>query len=340
MILITGGTGLVGSHLLLELCKKGLPVRALYRKGANREWVRKVFEHYSIEFLPFFDKIEWVEGDITDVLSLEDAMKGVTHVYHCAALVSFNKRDYYRLMKVNAEGTANVVNACLDANVRKLCYVSSVAALGKGIENTVLTENDKWEKVSDVSNYSISKHLAEQEVWRGTEEGLNAVMVNPCVIFGPQNWDTGSNAIFKSIYEGLSFYTPGSNAIVDVRVVVDAMIRLMDSDITAERYLVITENMNFKSLCEKIAKAMNKKAPHRLAGKFLVSWARRMEALRCRLSGSTPRITKETVNAAFKNYSYSIDKLKKQFPDFNFGNTDDTIQNAVRFLEKNCYGKN
>ncbi len=337
MILVTGGTGLVGSHVLFDLCKLGKPVRALYRPNSDRELVKKIFSYYSPDFEKLYALVEWVEGDITDVLSIEDAMKGVEYVYHCAALVSFNKRDREKLEKINVEGTANIVNACLDANIKKLCYVSSVAALGKGEENKLLDENSKWTHEEDVANYSISKHLAEQEVWRGSEEGLNVVMVNPCVILGPHNWNIGSTVLFKNMYNGLKYYTNGSNAIVDVRAVSNAMIQLMESEISAERFLVITENIKFKSFCDKIAIAMNKKPPTKEVTKFMGGIARRFEAMRAKFSGTQPRITKETLSAAFKNFSYNSEKIKKALPGINLGSTDDAIRNAVGFFERNYY---
>lgn len=337
MILVTGATGLVGAHLMLDLCKKGYRVRGLCRKGSDRDLVRKIFVHYSPSNEALFHQIEWVEGDLNDVVSLEDAFEGITHVYHCAALVSFKKYHRDALMKINAEGTANVVNACLDANIQKLCYVSSTAAIGKGLENTLLTENDKWVKTPDVSNYSISKYLAEQEVWRGMEEGLKAVIVNPCVIVGPHNWDLGSTFTFKTVYKGLKYYTPGSNAVVDVRVLTDVMVKLMESGIWGERFLVISENLSFLKLFTKMAHAMDKKPPRTQVGKGMANLGRLGEAVRAKFAGTEPRITKETVQAAFKNYSYSSDKLKKVLPGIDLGTADDAIANTVDFLRKNYF---
>lgn len=337
MILVTGATGLVGSHLMLDLCKKGQRVRGMCRAGSNKALVRKIFAYYGESNTTLFDTIEWVEADLNDVLSLEDAMNGITHVYHCAALVSFKKYDRDRLMKINAEGTANLVNACLDAGIKKLCYVSSTAAIGKGLENTLLTEKDHWVKTPDISNYSISKHLAEQEVWRGIEEGLNAVMVNPCVIIGPHDWNLGSTFTFKTVYKGLKYYTAGSNAVVDVRKLTAVMVQLMESDISAERFLVISENLPFKTLFTKIAIAMDKKPPRTEVGKFTAGLGRIGEAIRAKFAGTEPRITKETVQAAFKQYSYSCEKLKKALPGVDLGNADDAIENTVTFLKKNYY---
>ncbi|HYG50102.1 MAG TPA: NAD-dependent epimerase/dehydratase family protein [Flavobacteriales bacterium] len=337
MILVTGGTGLVGSHVLLQLCKQKQAIRALYRPGSNRELVRKIFTYYSPANDALFNAIEWVEGDITDVLSLEDAMKGVDYVYHCAALVSFKKQDREKLQKINVEGTYNVVNACLDAGIKKLCYVSSTAALGKGEENKLLNETDMWTLEPDISNYSISKHKAEQEVWRGSEEGLNVVMVNPCLVVGPHNWNIGSTAVFKNVYRGLKWYTPGSNAVVDVRVVADAMVRLMESDITAQRFLVITENVNFKDFCTLMAQAMDKNPPRRQVSRFVAALGRRVEAIRAKFTGTEPRITKETLQAAFKNFSYNSEKLKKALPDMHTSTAKEAVENAVGFFKKEYF---
>ena len=336
MILVTGSTGLVGSHLLVQLCKGNEPVRALYRKNSNLKLVKELFIYYFGEkdAEVNFNKINWVEGDILDVVSLEDVLHDIQYVYHCAALVSFNKRDYEKLMKINVEGTANVVNACIDAQIKKLIYVSSTAAVGKD-ENKLLAENDKWERYDDISNYSISKFLAEQEVWRGIEEGLNAAIVNPCVILGPHDWTKGSTVAFYNVYKGLKYYTDGENAVVDVRVVANAMILLMASDITKERYLIISENISIKNLLTKIANAFGTKPPQKSAGRFMVNIARMAEAIRCRITGALPRITKETTNAAFKHFSYSNKKFKNLFPDFEMGNADDAIKNSVDFFRKN-----
>jgi nucleoside-diphosphate-sugar epimerase len=337
MILVTGATGLVGSHLMLDLCKKGYKVKAMCRPGSDKALVRKIFLHYSPQNETLFNGITWTEGDLNDVFSLEEALEGVEYVYHCAALVSFKKYDRDALMKINAEGTANVVNACLDAGIKKLCYVSSTAAIGKGIEHTLLTENDKWVKTPDVSNYSISKYLAEQEVWRGSEEGLKVVIVNPCVILGPHNWNLGSTFTFKNIYRGLKYYTSGSNAVVDVRTLSRVMMALMESDIAGERFLVISENLGFRELFTKIAQAMDKKPPRTRVGKGMANLGRLAEAVMAKFRGSEPRITKETMQAAFKNYSYSSEKLKKALPGIDLGNADDAIANTVDFLKKNAY---
>ena len=232
MILVTGGTGLVGAHLLYRLMADGENLIALYRSEKSRQITKEIFGTYPKPEL--FDQLNWVEGDILDIEFLNSCIKDVEEVYHCAAVVSFNPSDEDALMKVNIEGTANVVNACLSQNVRKLCYVSSIGAFGRAKRNEMVNENTHWENDLKPSNYSVSKYHAEMEVWRGIEEGLNAVIVNPSTVLGSGNWHRGSSAIFTKVWNGLPFYTEGINGYVDVLDVVEIMISLMKSDINKE----------------------------------------------------------------------------------------------------------
>ena len=185
MIVVTGGTGLVGAHLLYDLCKKHEHVRALKRQNSDLKQVKKTFFYYSHDAENLFQKIEWVNADVTDYFSLEDAFKDAKQVYHVAAMVSFHEKDNRKMMEINVKGTANVVNAALHHKIEKLCYVSSIAALGRPDANELATEETPWKDSDKSTAYSISKYKAELEVWRGIEEGLNAVIVNPSVILGP-----------------------------------------------------------------------------------------------------------------------------------------------------------
>ena len=216
MILVTGASGLVGSQLVKELMKTGKKVKALYRS--------------SIPVIEGADNIEWVRGDILDVVALEEAMVGVQQVYHCAAIVSFNPKNKAALHQTNVEGTANVVNACLNANIQKLVFVSSVAALGRIREDTPINETMNWSEETSNSEYGKTKYFAEMEVWRGIGEGLDAVIVNPVIILGSGDWEKGSSELFKSAYDEFPWYTEGSGGFVDVVDVVKAMILLMESN--------------------------------------------------------------------------------------------------------------
>jgi nucleoside-diphosphate-sugar epimerase len=334
MILVTGGTGLLGAHLLFELSAGEEKIRALKRPTSSLQSVKEIFSFYDSENADVrFSKIEWVDGTLDDVFALEDALMGVDKVYHCAALVSFDARDRDALMKINAEGTANLVNACLDAEVKKLCHVSSTAAIGRTKENAIITEKTVWKNAPENTWYAISKYNAEREVWRGIEEGLPAVIVNPCVILGPADWNTGSSAMFRNAYKGMKFYTEGANAVVDVRDVVQCMKTLMESNIEAERYLIIGENISFRNLFDKIALAFGKKPARYKAGKLLSGFAWRLERIRTFIFGGKALLTKETARAAHRTHVYDAGKIKKQL-GIDFRTADEAIKNAVRFFKK------
>jgi dihydroflavonol-4-reductase len=329
MILVTGGTGLLGSHLLLQLALEGQQSRALFRDKRRIERVEKVFQYYQpSRSEELFSMIQWVKGDILDLPSLEEAMQEITEVYHCAGLVSFASSDFKKVMKVNREGTANVVNCCLLQDVRKLCYVSSTAAIGYK-EGFHTDESVRWKNGSEVSSYSVSKYSAEKEVWRGIEEGLNAVIVNPCVIFGSGSWEESSLAIFRTVDKGLRFYTPGANSVVDARDVSEIMVKLMNSSMRSERFLCIGENISFKELTSRIAVQMQKRAPNIATPRWLAELGWRIASTISIISGKKPTITKDTVASAYKHISYDNTKIQTII-NHSFRSADDSIRNAIQ----------
>jgi len=307
MILITGANGLVGSQLAYDLLKKGRKVRALKRKHASLD----VFKKHFTDEPHLLQALEWFEGDVLDIFSLEDALDGITDVYHCAAKISFNPADYHTMMEVNIRGTANVVNCCLGKGIRKLCHVSSVAAIGRSRDQETITEESLWQTSRLNSGYSISKYGAEREVWRGIAEGLDAVIVNPTVIMGRGNWEEGSSSMIKKVYEGLRFYTRGVNGFVDAGDVSRAMIWLTESDVKNERFILNAENISYHNFFTMAAGFLNKPAPSRFAGPFLSSIAWRVEKLKSMLTGGRPLITRETARTANNRYYYSNEKIKK-----------------------------
>ena len=325
MILVTGGTGLVGSHLILELLKKGEKVRATCRATSNRSILKKLTSFYKEYSDIRWENLSWFEVDLLDVPELEDAFEGVKTVYHCAAIVSFDPRTADKMLRENLETTANVVNLCLSNKVEKLVYVSSVAALGRKAENEPIDEKADWVESKNNSQYAKSKYRAELEVWRAVQEGLNAVVVNPSIILGPGNWKQGSAALFGLVAKGFKYYTPGANAYVDVRDAVDIMIRLMNSDITEERFVVASENLRYKDFFELLAEALKVKSPSiKVSGVFsAIMW--RLEWLRTRILGGKPLITRETAHTAGKTYFYDNSKVKARL-NFQFR----TIQESVR----------
>jgi dihydroflavonol-4-reductase len=329
MVLVTGGTGLLGSHLLFKLASIGTKVKALYRNSERIENVKKIFNYYSPESSEqYFKNIIWVEGDILDIASLEDAMQDCQFVYHCAGMVSFHRKDYFQLMKINREGTANVVNVALSQGVKKLCHVSSTAAIG-GEAGTLLNETTPWKQNPTTSGYSISKYSAEKEVWRGVEEGLDAVIVNPSVIFGAGFWEESSLTIFRTVNKGLKYYTPGKNAFVDARDVAEIMVKLMNSSIKNERFLCIAKNVHFKLLIELIAKQLGKPRPHKAAPEWAMGIICKLAWVMSKFRGEKPTITSESARTAFKSMEYDNSKVCNAL-SFNFRPLEETIQNTVQ----------
>jgi len=329
MIYVTGGTGLLGSHLLVELTNSYNSIRAIYRSEIKIEQVKRLFQfRYTDSWEAYFKKIEWVKGDILDVPFLTESIRGCNKIYHSAALVSFHPKDFQQLLKINREGTANIVNVCLSENIDKLCYVSSTAAIGQDTKK-ITTENTKWKNSPTTSGYSISKYSAEKEVWRGIEEGLNAVMVNPCVILGAGNWNYSSLTIFRTLRKGVKFYPPGSNAIVDARDVSEIMIKLMESDISSERYLCIGQNQSFKTLMETISSELNVKSPTIPVKRLVVTIAQKLAAFGSFFTRKKPSITSETVESLFSNHEYDNSKVCEAL-NFKFKSLEDTITYSVK----------
>ena len=243
MILVTGGTGLVGSHLLFELTKTDQNIRALYRSTKTIKNVKKVFSYYTDKTETQFKKIEWVQADLNDLPELEDAFKGIKKVFHCAALISFAPNDYNQLKKVNTQGTANIVNLCISYSVQKLCYVSSVATMG--FDPNKISEETTW-KPEEIKNvYALTKYAAEKEVWRGIQEGVPSVILNPGVILGPGYFNSGSGLLFKIINKGLKYKTNGITGYVDVNDVVKSMLLLMSKKHLNERYIIVGKTLSF-----------------------------------------------------------------------------------------------
>jgi len=311
MVLVTGATGLVGSHLIKTLLQKGEQVRALYHNSLPPQSLQKA---------------EWVKCDILDIIALEEALQDVKQVYHCAAIVSFSPKRKHLLYQTNIEGTANIVNACLDAGIEKLVYVSSVAALGKISNGELITEAIQWDSESDNSEYGKTKYLAEMEVWRGIAEGLNAVIVNPGIILGSGDWNKGSAEIFKTIYKEFPWYSEGVNGFVDVADVVNAMILLMESNIQAQRFILSVDNLSYKTLFTEIARCFNKKPPHKNISPLLAAIVWRAEKVKSLLTGKDPMITKETAHSALAKVYYDNTKLVKFLPQFKYTSLKESLQ--------------
>jgi nucleoside-diphosphate-sugar epimerase len=309
MVLVTGGTGLVGAHLLLHLIENGESIRAIYRSLESIQKTKTLFSLYKKEAL--FEKINWIQADITEVPSLEMAFENVDYVYHCAALISFEPKDEDLLRKTNIEGTANIVNFCVVKNVKKLCFVSSIAALGDLKENeNVITEDTEWNPEKPHSDYAISKYGAEMEIWRGQQEGLNSVIVNPGVILGPRIWEQGSGILFNKIEKGFPFYTKGTTGFITVTDVVKIMDQLMKSDIINERFTLIAQNIVFGDLFNSIADALKVKRPSIYVSPLLTSFLWRIDWFLSTVFRSKRKLDRATVIASYSKNLYSNEKIK------------------------------
>ena len=262
--------------MLLHLASQKQHVKALFRKEESKKQVLKVFEYNQKAEL--FDEIQWISADILDVPSLELAFEGVDFVYHCAALISFDPKDEEKLRKTNIEGTANVVNLCIDFGIQRLCYVSSIAALGdlKDFEK-VITEETEWNPETQHSDYAISKYGAEMEVWRGHQEGLEVVVVNPGVILGPTFWIEGSGEIYQKVKNGLPFYTKGGTGFVSVTDVIKAMFELMQIRVTGERFVLVSETLTYQEVTALIANKLQVSLPKIHAKRWMTSIAWRLD---------------------------------------------------------------
>lgn len=317
-IFVTGGAGLVGKELLSQLLSDGYHVRALFHSSQIE------LDHPNLEK---------VQGDILDVVLLEEALEGITHVFHCAALVSYDPADRYQLFKLNTTGTANIVNACIDGGIRKLVYVSSVAAIGRN-RNEVVNEQMTWSEKTNNSTYGKSKYLAEMEVWRGIGEGLDAVIVNPSLILGGTDWSSGSSAIFKSAYDEFPWYSEGMSGFVDVRDVARAMILLMNSNISGQRFILSGENVSFRQIFSSIAKCFGKKPPHKKVTPLLAEFVWRLEALKASFSGKKPLLTRETARTSLAHIRFDTSKILKALPGFHFTPIEETIRFTCNNLKE------
>lgn len=338
MILVTGGTGLAGSHLLLELTSGGQKVRALRRKSSKLDFVEHVFSAYAKDPKQQLELIEWVEGDVLDIFSLEEAMEGVSHIYHNAAVVSFSPGDREMMHKINVEGTANIVNTALKKGVNKLCHISSIAALGRAEENDVTDESTAWVTSSNNSYYAISKYNGEREVWRGTAEGLDAVVVLPSIILGLANINNGSMQLFNTILKGLPFYTPGSNGYIDAHDLARAQIFLMESEVKNEKFVLSAENLYYKDVLGSVARGFGKKPPYIKVNQFMSVLSWNFFKLKSLITGKSPIITKETANTAMRTYNYS----SKKFLDIShmkFHDIHETILSICEIYKKNNFYK-
>ncbi|SHF64816.1 NAD-dependent epimerase/dehydratase family protein [Pedobacter caeni] len=321
MILVTGATGFLGAELIHQLTGQGTKLRALKR------------EHSVIpDLIKDNPLIEWAVADLNDFSSLDTAFEGIDQVYHCAAMISFDPRDKSKLLKVNIEGTSNVVNLCVEHQAR-LLHVSSVAALGNAKKGQLITEKDFWEYDSKAHSYAISKYEGEMEVWRGIAEGLEAVIVNPSVIIGGNAGFEGSGAIFKLVKNGLSYYTRGATGIVDVQDVAKSMIALMNSKITEERFTISAENYNYQRFFGEIAKGFGVKAPAKEAKPWMLGIAWRAAKFASLFTGKPAALTSDAARSSLNESLYSNKKIIDTI-GITFKPLDQTVAETCQALKQ------
>lgn len=313
MILVTGGTGLVGAHLLLHLIESRSigtqKVRAIYRSLASIEKTKSLFATYKKESL--LDQIEWVSADITEVPSLEIAFQNIDTVYHCAALISFDPKDEDILRKTNIEGTANIVNFSIAYQIKKLCFISSIATLGDLLPHEkFITEETEWNPEKYHNDYAISKYGAEMEIWRGQQEGLEVMIVNPGVILGPGFREQGSGQLFTKVKNGLKFYTMGSTGFVAVTDVVRMAHQLMQSKIKNERFTLIAENNVFRDILNAMADALGVQRPEIHAKPFFMEILWRLDWFISTVFQQKRKLSQATARASYSENTYSNQKIK------------------------------
>lgn len=315
-ILVTGGTGFLGAWIIRALVIDGFEVRAIKREESR---------------LPFFiekkilDKVDWVEGDVLDIISLQQAMIGIDAVIHAAAIVSFHAADRRKMYTTNINGTANIVNLALESGIQRIIHISSVAALGRTRNGEKVSEKKAWEDNKTNTHYAISKYRAEMEVWRGMAEGLQGIIVNPSTILGYGNWHNSSCAIFKNVYEEFPWYTNGVNGFVYVEDVARVVIAFLKNDISGERFIVNSENWSFQKLLNTIADGFQKKQPHREASPFLGQVAWRWEKIKSGFTGKKPLLSRESAKVAQSKTHFDNCKLLSALPGFQFTSLETAI---------------
>ncbi len=312
MILVTGGTGLVGIYLLMELSKNSkLPIRAIYRSLPKKAFAEQVFKtcNTNTDFPNHWKRIEWIKADITEIPSLEKAFIGITQVYHCAGFISWNATDFEKLKKINIEGTANMVNLSLTQKVEKFCHVSSISTLNLTPGEIIFTEASQWNPEAENSVYAISKFGAEMEVQRGIQEGLSAVIVNPGVIIGPGFYSSGSGELFKKVAKGIPFYTTGKTGYVGVWDTVRIMHHLMKANKFDDRFIIVSENLSNAYVLKTIARLINVKPPKKNISKKWVFMYAFIQHFFSKIFNTTPSIPIELVNSLYSESIYDNKKI-------------------------------
>lgn len=333
MIFVTGGSGFLGAHLLVQLSQGGKKIVAAKRVTTDLSYARRVFAINNAA--EYFEKIEWKNVDFFDTYAIEEALDGVEEIYHCASEVSFHPKHHERMITNNVTITANLANAALHCGVKRFMHVSSIAALGRSAQAEIIDETRIWKTDPVNTKYGLSKYKSEMEVWRAYEEGLPVIVVNPAVILGYCPWNEGTGKMFEKVNTGMKYYTKGYTGWVDVKDVAACMIQLMHKNVFGNRYIISAETKKFREVFDSIAEKLNKPKPSKPANLTLAGWLVVAEKWKSRLTNSLPLITKETLRNATLECDYVNEKIRKEL-NYMFTPIDNTLaETAVLFKKEN-----
>ncbi|MEO0403368.1 MAG: NAD-dependent epimerase/dehydratase family protein [Bacteroidota bacterium] len=330
MVFVSGGTGLVGMHLIASLLSDGQQVVAGKRANSDLSAIRD-FLKYSLPNVPgAFESIQWRDVDLEDRASFAIAMKDCNAIYHAAAMVSFHSKDFSRMVEFNVGSTRTMVDYALDHDVTFFGYVSSVAALGRE-ENKPITESTEWKYDENNSTYAGSKYNAELEVWRGIEEGLNAYMVNPSIIMGIGDFTRSSAEIFKQVKKGMPYYPGGNNGFVAVQDVVEVLRHMCEKEAPSRRYMLVAENWSYQHLFDLVANAVNGKSPNKQAPLWTMKLYWRIQQIKELFTGKRAFVTRESLRNANQKYTYDATKVKNEL-NYQFQDVKEVIKETGEYF--------
>lgn len=311
-ILITGITGLVGSELSRAFSSLGM-IHGLKREGSD-------LSALGLQDL----SIHWHEGDILDFNSLLEAMEGMDMVIHAAGKVSFLPKDEKSLFEVNQQGTAHVVNAMITAGVPKLVYVSSVAALGQVSDQEEYDETSTWVDGPDQTAYALSKYRAELEVWRGEQEGLQVLVVNPAVVLGKFAYTRSSGALYQAVLNGLPFFPTGNLNYIDVRDVAVITRALVEKGAWGQRFVLSKESIPYQTFFQLAAQAFGRSVPKRSLPNGLISWGFPILKTLAWVIGKNFPMTASVARNAQRKTRYNNQKVER-YLQFRYRELQDTL---------------
>lgn len=337
MVLVTGSTGLVGSYLLYYLLEKGKQVRAMKRKTSSVVAVKNVFKELNPKKAEiYFDSIQWIEGEINDLFFIEDAVKGCEEIYHCLALITFDETYQNELFRVNCNFTKLLVDLSIEHKIKKFCYFSSIATLGKSLKNQTIDEETTFDLKSNLSSYARSKYAAEMEVFRASQEGLSVVVVNPGVIIGSHHWTRKLSMMFELNKRKFAFSSSGISHLVDVRDVAKCSIELMEKNIFNQKFILVSDGISYKNQNDIFRKIYNKN-PTILVSKFLVKLLYYLTLPFKFISKTRKELSRYTFNALFSTDKISNKKIRKTL-NYTFISAEESIEyhakNYLKYINK------